>query len=53
VGFVTGMNEGVPDRKVLELASKKLGHSASELGISNRRVSLGDDVSKSIEIGSA
>ena len=52
VGFVTGMNEAVPDEKLLELASKHLGVSGKELKVSDRKVSLIDD-SKSIEIDEA
>ena len=49
VGFVTGMNKGVADTQVIELASKQLNVPVSELKISNRIVSLKND-SRSVEI---
>jgi hypothetical protein len=50
VGFVTGMNEGVSEKKLLELAAHRLSTSPEKLRIYGRRISLKDDDSKSLKI---
>jgi type I restriction-modification system DNA methylase subunit len=50
VGFITGMNEGFPDDKLLEAASKELHKAKSELRLKNGTVCLEVDETKRVEI---
>jgi hypothetical protein len=50
VGFLTGMNDAVPDERILELASEKLATSPKALKIIGTKVCPKGDESRSIDI---
>ena len=50
VGFLTGMNDAVPDERILELASEKLATSPKALRIIGTKVCPKCDESRSIDI---